>query len=88
MKQSIDINCDLGEIDDSPNLEHDAQFLDYVSSINIACGYHAGDDRRMRQLCQLAAQKQVRIGAHPGYADRENFGRIPMELAIRNCVKS
>lgn len=67
---SIDLNADLGE-----GASCDAQILALVSSANIACGGHAGDDGSMRVAVQLAQQYGVAIGAHPSFADKENFGR-------------
>lgn len=67
---SIDLNADLGE-----GASCDAQILALVSSANIACGGHAGDEDSMRVAVQLAQQYGVAIGAHPSFADRENFGR-------------
>nr|WP_314859194.1 5-oxoprolinase subunit PxpA [uncultured Undibacterium sp.] len=67
---SIDLNADLGE-----GASCDAQILALVSSANIACGGHAGDDDSMRVAVQLAQQYDVAIGAHPSFVDRENFGR-------------
>lgn len=71
----IDLNCDMGE-----GCGHDAELLDLVSSANIACGYHAGDAATMRRTAEMAVTKGVAIGAHPGYKDRENFGRMEMSL--------
>jgi UPF0271 protein len=67
---TIDLNCDLGE-----GCGHDAELMALVTSANIACGAHAGDAATMRATMELARQHGVAIGAHPGYADRENFGR-------------
>jgi UPF0271 protein len=72
----IDLNCDMGE-----GCGHDAELLDLVSSANIACGYHAGDAETMRITSEMAVEKNVAIGAHPGYKDRENFGRTEMSLS-------
>lgn len=76
----IDLNSDLGEGYGPWTMGDDAQILDCVTSANIACGGHAGDPETMFRTLRLAAQKGVRVGAHPGYADREGFGRrvIPM----------
>lgn len=73
---TIDMNCDLGE--GCPN---DAALMPLISSANIACGYHAGDEATMRRTIELALQYDVAIGAHPGYRDSENFGRTEMWLA-------
>jgi UPF0271 protein len=74
----LDINCDMGELEDSA---HEAALMEYISSANIACGGHAGDDHTMERTTRLALDRGVRIGAHPGYPDRANFGRI--EIAMR-----
>ena len=66
----IDLNADLGEGD-----SHDAELLTIVSSCNIACGGHAGDDASMRETVASAISNNVAIGAHPSYPDREGFGR-------------
>jgi UPF0271 protein len=73
---TIDLNCDLGE-----GCGSDAELMRYISSANIACGFHAGDGDTMRRTVELALENGVAIGAHPGYADPENFGRTPMNLA-------
>lgn len=70
---SIDVNCDMGE-----GFAYDAAIMPFISSANIACGYHAGDKDTMRRTVALALQHQVAIGAHPSYPDRENFGRTDM----------
>ena len=72
---SIDLNCDLGE-----GMTTDAAIMPYISSANIACGLHAGDDDTMRRTIELCVNHGVAIGAHPGFRDRENFGRVPMSL--------
>jgi len=59
---------------------NDAELMDYVSSVNIACGFHAGDAATMLKTVKTAIEKGVAIGAHPGYDDRENFGRVSMSL--------
>jgi UPF0271 protein len=71
----IDLNCDLGE-----GFPHDEELMPLITSANIACGGHAGDEATMRRTVALAQCHGVAIGAHPGFADRENFGR--RELAI------
>ena len=75
MTHKIDLNCDMGE-----GCGNDAALMEYISSANIACGYHAGDAATMRTTVETALGKGVAIGAHPGYPDRENFGRIAMQL--------
>ncbi len=76
----IDINCDVGE---GVGTENDAELMRYVSSVNIACGFHAGDASVMRITAELALAKNVKIGAHPGYADIEGFGRRAMQLSAQ-----
>lgn len=73
----IDINCDMGEMEDAA---HEAALMEYVTSANIACGAHAGDDAIMERTARLALARGVRMGAHPGYPDRANFGRVEMPL--------
>ncbi|MBP7416780.1 MAG: LamB/YcsF family protein, partial [Pyrinomonadaceae bacterium] len=72
---TIDINCDMGE-----GCANDVGLMNYVSSVNIACGAHAGDAEIMRRTVECAIEKGVVIGAHPGYPDRENFGRFAIEM--------
>ncbi len=72
----IDLNCDMGE-----GLTNDAFLMPYISSANIACGYHAGDETIMKRTIELAMFHSVAIGAHPGFADKANFGRTEMPLS-------
>ncbi|TAN54998.1 MAG: LamB/YcsF family protein [Rhodospirillales bacterium] len=71
----LDLNADVGE-----GLKTDAALLRIVTSANIACGRHAGDEATMRSTIELALANKVGIGAHPGYADRRNFGRVALTL--------
>jgi UPF0271 protein len=73
--QAIDLNCDMGE-----GCGNDEQLLDHVSSANIACGFHAGDESTMRAVAGAAIANSVAVGAHPSFPDRENFGRSEMDL--------
>src|SRR5687768_8958423 len=75
MKKTIDINCDLGE-----DMPHDAELMPYITSANIACGYHAGDNSTIRKTIELCLKHNVAIGAHPSFDDRANFGRSEMYL--------
>ena len=80
---SIDLNADVGEGMD------DAALLPFVTSANVACGLHAGDPSAMDGTVSLALSRGVRVGAHPGYADRENFGRRAVDMsadAVENLV--
>ena len=66
-----DINCDMGE-----GIDNDALLMPFISSTNIACGYHAGDELIMKQTIELALLNKVSIGAHPGFADKAGHSRI------------
>ena len=77
----IDLNCDLGE-----GAGHDAELMGLITSANIACGGHAGDEDTMRETCLLAWQHGVAIGAHPGFEDRENFGRREMPVTPKQVA--
>jgi 5-oxoprolinase (ATP-hydrolysing) subunit A len=70
-----DINCDMGE-----GIGNDAELMPLISSANIACGYHAGDEATMEQTVRLALMHGVSIGAHVSFDDKENFGRSEMDL--------
>lgn len=81
---AIDLNSDLGEgVGDNPS-ELDVDLLAVVSSANVACGGHAGDDESMARVCAIAAENRVAIGAHVSYKDRAGFGRessgVPREV--------
>jgi len=75
--KTIDFNADVGE-----GLASDADLLPFISSANIACGYHAGDADTMRRTVELCLQHGVAIGAHPSFADKVNFGRTEMKLPL------
>lgn len=75
---SVDLNADLGEQDTGV----DEQLLALVSSVNIACGWHAGSPLMMKKCVSWAVERSVAIGAHPSFPDRENFGRIEMHLPV------
>ncbi|WP_211746999.1 5-oxoprolinase subunit PxpA [Paenibacillus sp. Marseille-Q4541] len=77
---TIDLNCDLGEGFGAYPSASDAQMMKYITSANIACGFHAGDPSKMREAVQLALAHGVSIGAHPGLPDLIGFGR--RELAV------
>jgi len=81
--RSIDLNSDLGE-----GAGHDAEIMPLITSANIACGGHAGDERTMRETIALALKHGVAIGAHPGYPDRANFGRNPMNMDPLALIES
>jgi UPF0271 protein len=71
----IDLNCDLGE-----GYPFDAELMPLITSANISCGAHAGDSSTMLATLKLAGEHGVQVGAHPGYADRDHFGRRELDL--------
>lgn len=83
MTMPIDINCDMGESTDALTLKNDEEILNYVTSVNIACGYHAGNHTIMHNTVRNAIRKNIRIGAHPGYPDLEGFGRRNMDVSAQ-----
>ncbi|MDE3145208.1 MAG: LamB/YcsF family protein [Bacteroidota bacterium] len=78
----IDLNCDMGE-----GLPTDAALMPFISSANIACGFHAGNIETMKRTVEEALQHHVAIGAHPGFDDKENFGRTEMHLSQKDLYK-
>jgi UPF0271 protein len=71
----IDLNCDMGE-----NIGNDEDIMPFITSANIACGFHAGDSTSMRSTVRLAKKYGVAVGAHPSWKDVEGFGRREMSL--------
>lgn len=89
MKLKIDLNCDLGESFGNFKVGHDAEIMPFITSANIACGFHAGDPVVIAQTVKLAKENRVAIGAHPGFPDLMGFGRRDMSLSkeeVRNVV--
>lgn len=80
---SIDLNCDMGESTTlwEYSIEKDIALLPFLSSVNLACGFHAGDAHTMHELADAALTAGVSVGAHPGFEDRENFGRTNRQLS-------
>lgn len=78
--RKVDINCDMGESFGAYTIGSDEDILEFITSANIACGFHAGDPSTMRKTVQLALKKNVAIGAHPGFQDLAGFGRRNMDL--------
>jgi UPF0271 protein len=76
----VDINCDMGESFGAYRIGNDAAIMPFITSANIACGFHAGDPLVMDATIQLAIQHGVSAGAHPGYPDLQGFGRRNMDL--------
>ena len=87
---SIDINCDLGESYGRYKVGNDEAVFPYLSSCNIACGYHGGDPIHMEATIDRAIHHKVTIGAHPSYPDKQGFGRRKMHIPgkeLRSIVK-
>jgi UPF0271 protein len=89
LKLQVDINCDLGESYGDFKVGNDEKIMPYITSANIACGFHAGDPVIMAQTVNLAKKHNVAIGAHPGYPDLLGFGRREMQLTseeVKNYI--
>lgn len=78
----MQINADIGEIPQHIADGTQEALLPFLTEVNIACGGHAGDDETMRVSVEQARRHGLRIGAHPGYPDRENFGRVAMAMGL------
>lgn len=79
----IDLNCDVGE-----GLDNEHLLMPYISSCNISCGAHAGSVETMDTVIALAIEKNVKIGAHPSFPDRENFGRVVLDISDAELQRS
>ena len=84
----IDINCDMGEIDELLKNNTYSKLMDHVTSINVACGGHAGNMNMMKKIIQISKNKNVKIGAHPSYPDRKNFGRYDLDINPKELSES
>ncbi len=73
---TIDINADVGE-----GIGNETQLMPFISSCNIACGGHAGDENTMHDVIKLAKKHKIKIGVHPSFPDKENFGRVKMNMS-------
>lgn len=80
---TIDINCDLGE-----GVGNEAELMPYISSCNLACGGHAGDETTIKQVIELARQNGVGVGAHPSFPDKEHFGRRKLDISWEDLKAS
>jgi UPF0271 protein len=76
----MDLNCDMGEMPEAIANGTQEALMRYITSVNVACGGHAGDDETMRTTIEQALRWNLAIGAHPGYADRADFGRTERQL--------
>ena len=90
MKEKIDLNADIGESFGTYKLGEDENIVSFISSANIATGFHAGDPNWMKITIDLSLSNNVKIGAHPSYPDLHGFGRRNMDLnslEIENIIK-
>jgi UPF0271 protein len=85
---SVDLNCDMGEVSEAIADGTQEALMRSVTSVNVACGGHAGDQRTMKATVEQALRWKVAIGAHPGYADRANFGRLELKLSPKEIADS
>jgi len=79
--KKIDLNCDMGESFGAWKMGADAEVMPYISSANIACGFHAGDPATIRRTVRLAIEHGVAVGAHPSLPDLQGFGRRAMRIS-------
>ncbi len=84
----IDLNCDMGEMPEAIADGTQEALMRSITSANIACGGHAGDEQTMRLTIEQARRYGVAVGAHPGYADRENFGRLELKMSAAEVANS
>jgi 5-oxoprolinase (ATP-hydrolysing) subunit A len=84
----IDLNCDMGELPEAIADGTQEALLRSITSANVACGGHAGDERTMRTTIEQALRAGVAVGAHPGYPDRENFGRLELKMSAEAVAHS
>lgn len=85
MKQ-IDLNCDMGELPEAIAEGTQEALMPSLTSVNIACGGHAGDEKTMTTTIEQALPWKLAIGAHPGYPDRANFGRMPLQMSAESVA--
>lgn len=86
--KSIDLNCDMGEMPAAIADGTQESLMPFLTSVNIACGGHAGDETMMRTTVEQALRWKLAIGAHPGYPDRANFGRLELDVPPKEIAES
>lgn len=88
MKKQVDLNCDMGEAFGQWSISavDDKDILPFISSANVATGFHAGDPNHMNRLVKLARENNVKIGAHPGYNDLQGFGRRKISASNQELI--
>lgn len=84
----IDLNCDMGELPEAIADGTQEVLLSSITSANVACGGHAGDSQSMRTTIEQAMRARVAVGAHPGYPDRANFGRLELDMPLEALAGS
>ena len=78
--RTLDLNCDMGELQPHQKRNFDEEIMPYISSCNIACGFHSGTPSLIEKTIRAAINHRIKIGAHPSYYDRENFGRVSKKV--------
>src|ERR1700737_749352 len=86
--RAIDINCDMGEFPEAIADGRQESLMPSLTSVNVACGGHAGDERTMKTTIEQALRWKLALGAHPGYPDRANFGRLELHLPAETIADS
>jgi 5-oxoprolinase (ATP-hydrolysing) subunit A len=86
--KSIDLNCDMGELPQAIADGTQEALMPSLTSVNIACGGHAGDEHTMKSTIEQARRWKLALGAHPGYPDRPNFGRLELQMPLAAIVDS
>jgi len=84
----IDLNCDMGELPEAIKDGTQEALMSSLTSVNVACGGHAGDEQMMKTTIEQALRWNVSIGAHPGYPDRSNFGRVELKMPAQAVAES
>src|SRR5258707_12772529 len=85
---TIDLNCDMGEVPEAIADGTQESLMRSITSVNIACGGHAGDEQTMKTTIEQALRWKLAIGAHPGYPDRANFGRLELTISPNEIAAS
>jgi 5-oxoprolinase (ATP-hydrolysing) subunit A len=86
--KTIDLNCDMGETPEAIADGTQESLMPFITSINVACGGHAGDEQTMKATIEQALCSHMAVGAHPGYADRVHFGRLELHLTPEEIADS
>src|SRR5262249_57576015 len=87
-RKRIDLNCDMGELPEMLADGRQEALMKFISSANVACGGHGGDEAMMRATIEQTLRHGAAVGAHPGYEDRENFGRVALNLSVQEILDS